>query len=584
MKSKITILIVLIVGGLLFYSCESCTTKNKIKFSGFVKSNSGNTVVGAKVEINDQKTETDEKGSFVLYLNPEQKDFLVKVRKFGFGYYSNRFTSAFTDKTITLTEGTIVPFDPSTGVTLTDSNSANNPFKPSLLSLDTAKLFAAIPKVYNSSGQLIDLGYPDGIKGVFDYLKIPVTGGPGISVTLPANSLVNSTGGTPSPGAKLQASLSTVDFFNPDGMPGDFTVRTKDGLGFMESFGAGTIEISDGEQLYQLKRDAKAKVIIPVYPIRLKLKESLPESIPFLRFNEQDGVWEEAGKGILNQSHTAYETEVDHFSVLNMDMIKTGPSKCFKIRQMLKRNATDNSSGYLGQYRAQIIVPATATSNFTERDYGVDETTGCVQVFSGINPTMLHPITRIRNEVPYLVLVFSKQGTADTLDIAIAQAAGTSIPAETAVASANDCSTNSCAATPCTSDPLDVAAALSNCNSTCWLPNCGFVPFSNLGDELRIVGVPMGGGKVKVKWVNLNSLVTTSIKVFAYTAGNCGGASTEIFTVCGGCVGPECKSGEVIFPGVAGGMVSFKISVYATIDCSGIPFSEICTAQNVTVI
>jgi len=248
---------------------------------------------------------------------------------------------------------------------------------------------------------------------------------------------------------------------------------------------------------------------------------------------------------------------------------------------MLKQNATDNSAGYLDKYRAQVIVPATLTTNFKEKDFSVDETTGCVQVLSGANPTMLHPITRVRNEAPYVVVVFSKEGTADTLDIAIAQSAAGNILAQDALALANDCSTNACVG--CSSDPLDLGAAPSNCNTTCWLPNCGFVPFSNLGSELRIVGVPMGGGKVKVKWVNINSLNPTSIKVFAYTAGGCTGSPTEIFTVCAGCVGPECKSGEVIFPSVAGATVSFKISVYATIDCSGLSASEICS-NNVTVL
>lgn len=571
-----------ISAGLLF-SCESCKPGDRIEFSGNVVSNSGATVPGAQVKVNDQEITTDEKGNFKLSFSGKPAvDYLVTIRKFGFGLYSSRFNVPFREKKFKLSEGTILTFDPSVENTLEDTVSTRNPFQPSLLGLDTAKLFKAIPKVYDGAGNLIDLGYPEGMEHIFDYLKIPLGGGRGISVNIPANSIVDQSGNAPPSGSTLQASLSTVDFFNPDGMPGNSVVRTQEGLAFMESFGAGTIEISDGKTKYQVKKGVNVKVTFPVYPIRLNLKENLPKRMPLLHYDEEEGVWKETGVGILNETQDAYIAEVGHFSVLNMDIIKTGNSKCFKIRQMLKFGASDNSAAYLSQYRAQIIVPPTATSNFKELDYLVDEATGCVPVASGANTTTLHPITRLPDT--YIAVVFSRSGLSDTLDIVFSQPASTSIPAQTAVASAMDCSTASCAPASCTSpDPHDAAASpQSVCNTSCWMPDCGFIPFSNLGPELKIVAVATGAGKVKVKWVNTNAANLGSLRVTAYTAAGCSGAGTAIFTKCGpsGCGPGECVSGEVSFTGVVSGTVSFKVQAFdnATLDCTGIPL-EACSSS-----
>jgi archaellum component FlaF (FlaF/FlaG flagellin family) len=576
-------LFILFIIAVFFYSCESCKECDGPEFSGKVISNSGSAIAGATVKINDKEATTDNDGVFKMSICDKSKsdEFLVTVRKFGFGLYAKRFNSGFKEKEIVLAQGTVVDFDPSVATTLTDTVSTKNPYKPGLLSLDTAKLFRAVPKVYDASGKLIDIGYPNEVKGIFDFLKQPLGGGPGISVAIPANSFVDNSNNPPPAGAMLQASLSTVDFFNPDGMPGDFRVQTREGMAYMESFGAGTIEISDGKQSYQIRKGTKVQVTFPVYPIRLQLKESLPESMPLLHYFEDEGVWKETGKGILNAEKNAYIADVDHFTVLNMDIIKTGPSKCFKVRQMLKFGASDNTSNYLSTYKAQIIVPATATTNFMEWDYLVQETTGCVPVAVGANNTRLHPVTRIPNT--YIAVVFSRDGVADTLDIVIAQPATTSIPAQTAVMTAGDCSTATCTpATDCvTPDPLDAnASPQSICNTSCWMADCGFIPFANLGAETRVIGIAMGAGKVKVKWVN--TITTGSLRVTAYATGNCSGASTVLFSRCvlnTGCGPGECLSGEVVHSAPAGSTISFKIEAFDTTisDCGGIPIGEDCS-------
>jgi hypothetical protein len=123
------------------YSCkpdERCQ-----EFSGTVVSNSGLAIPGATVKINDKETTTDEKGVFKLSSCEKGKsnDYLITVRKFGFGLYAKNFNSGFKEKRIILAEGTVLQFDPSVATKLTDTISGKNPFKPGLLSLDTAKLF-----------------------------------------------------------------------------------------------------------------------------------------------------------------------------------------------------------------------------------------------------------------------------------------------------------------------------------------------------------------------------------------------------------------------------------------------------------
>jgi hypothetical protein len=562
---------------------SSCEKKDQAYFSGRVLSNAGRPIAGAMVSINNAETETGKDGKFSLRLRlPRTNGYLITVRKFGFGLFSRRLNTPFSGRDIFLTEGTVTVFDPSSDVVLVDRNSFNNPFKPELLSVDTAKLFDAVPQVFDAQGKLVDLGYPAGFEHIFDYLKIPVTGGQGISVRIRGGSLVDKNGNAPAGGVKLSASLSTVDFFNPDGMPGNYTVKTKEGFAYMESYGAGTIQISDGRNLYNLKDGATADLRIPVYPVRLMMKEKLDEKISLLRFNEKEGYWEPAGTAELNRERNAYEVQVNGFSVLNMDMIKTGPSKCFKIRQILRQGATDNSGSYFDQYRAVVVVPQTPTSPFKESSVPsmvIEDSAGCVpvQVSGQTFYTSLHPITRIPNEVQRIAVVFIDPSVPDILGVAFSDASSASIPAETAVNSATLCA-DSCNSPACstTNDPHDaITASTSDCNLNpgCWLSNCAFIPFKNLGSELEIVGIPMGGGSVKIKWVNQLS-ATGSMRIMATAGSTCGNPGdagvTEIFSKCniGDCgIGSVCRFGEMTYsPGA--GPLSLEIEVFGDQECA----------------
>jgi hypothetical protein len=303
----------------------SCKKEKKVTFSGTVVSVSMEPIDQVLVTVNGETSETDQNGVFKVSVKADQNEFLVSAEKFGYGLYSKSFSNAFSDEQIIVTQGTVVEFDPTIDNVIEDTNSNNNIAQSALLALDTSLLFNVVPRVYDHTGKLIDLGYPDEVKGIFDYVKTPRTSRRGMSMNLRANSLRNAAGNLPPAGTKLKASVSTVDFFNPDGMPGNFTVRFKGDpkrfeidttrskknqqslqqvkseemkardstpspaelnsnssegaegqLAFMESYGAATIDISDGEESYQLEEGMTATVTIPVYSIRQEKNEFIP--------------------------------------------------------------------------------------------------------------------------------------------------------------------------------------------------------------------------------------------------------------------------------------------------------------------
>lgn len=654
---KINLTYLLLVSTLTLSSLSSCLDKceqkEKIIFGGTVQTVSGAAIEGVLVQVNADRAKTDENGSFKIAVDANQISFLVSAERFGYGLFSRSFDGGFEDKKIVLTQGTVVEFDPTVDNTIMDSNSNNNIALSALLELDTSLLFNTVPRVYDHTGKLIDLGYPDEVKGIFDYVKTPRTTRRGMSMRLRANSLRNASGNPPPAGKKLKAAVTTVDFFNPDGMPGDFTVRFKgdprrfdidtarmrevksqqalqqakssdmepgdstetstemnstdddalrEQLAYMESFGAATIDISDGEEPYQLTEGMTATVTIPVYSIRQEKNEFIPPVIPLLHYNESDGVWEVTGQGILNEAGDAYVAEVGHFSVVNFDMVKTGDSKCFKIRQMLVNGANDNTivgggTGAFASYRAHLLVPETATSVFRERPRVIDEATGCVPVLG----TSLHGVSRLDNTIPYIVAVFSQDGVGatDTLNIAIVSPDPVnSIPAETAVADLGDCTTSTCMAadiTNCetTNDAVDLTAGnytSSTCN-TCWQPNCAVIPFDNSGaDPSVIVGVPMGGNDINVKWVKIDPTITSlSVTVHADDVTNplCGSdpVLVEIQNLCNAdCSGISCRGGSIIYNGAPGSTVVFRLNMYSDLFCDGGSFiSSVCSGP-VTVL
>lgn len=151
--------------------------------------------------------------------------------------------------------------------------------------------------------------------------------GPGMRVQIPANSLVDANG-SPPPGM-VQVAVGTYDILSPDGMPGDYSARDSSGdLRVMESFGAGSIEVSDGTTEYNLKPGALVKLSLPPAPVHFEYERPLPATTPNFVYNAETGIWEEEGAWTFDGSE--YVTQVGHLSEFNVD-IYDGPPACLRI-------------------------------------------------------------------------------------------------------------------------------------------------------------------------------------------------------------------------------------------------------------
>jgi hypothetical protein len=150
----------------------------------------------------------------------------------------------------------------------------------------------------------------------------------------------------------LDVSVSTVDLYAPDSMPGDYTVRTKKRTMWMQSYGAGTVNIQSGEKTFQLKKNTSAELTIPVDPTQLKMKGKIPSTMPLLLYDAKRGEWTLIGEAKLNEKGDAYVAKVDHFSAFNTDLIKTDQA-CIRF----KGDSLVSTDGIAGKFKLDAIIP-----------------------------------------------------------------------------------------------------------------------------------------------------------------------------------------------------------------------------------
>lgn len=241
---------------------------------------------------------------------------------------------------------------------------------------------------------------------------------PGLRVQIPANALEDENGNPP-PG-NVQVSVGTYDILSPDGMPGDYTVAGNPGdlLG-MESFGAGSVQISDGTNTYNLKPGQQATLTLPVAPVHALFSRPIPPTIPNLLYNRATGQWEEIGTWTL--AGNEYVTTVTHLSEFNTDLVSTNPA-CIRIvsntlpptyrleitiprgpgaAPQVKGGTVDNSVPFHVVYRLPVNTPVTLVVIDATQDIPI----GTFVVNSGgiqDNPTDLtpnYPYTVCQSEV-----------------------------------------------------------------------------------------------------------------------------------------------------------------------------------------
>jgi cytochrome c5 len=298
-----------------------------VPFSGKVDGTDDVAVVGAEVEVNGQMTSTGRDGTFKIYVRDARR-FVLNIRKQGYGLVSRIYDDSVTGGRWTMTRATVVTVDPGKAIKVGDKRDKRNCQGPRASLLDWRRFpQLAQPEWQDGKGNVInptrklDVLLPATYQGNRDC-------GPGIQVEIPPDALQDARGRRAT--GTVEIATSTVDLMSPEQMPGDYTVRMRNGgTRVMQSYGAGTVEVTSGGRRFNLRSGTTAKVTIPIDPSQLAAGGALPANIPILFYNEREGVWVE--EGTATRQGNAYVAQVKHFSAINTDLIKTNQS-CIDIQ------------------------------------------------------------------------------------------------------------------------------------------------------------------------------------------------------------------------------------------------------------
>lgn len=346
-----------------------------VAFGGVVVGTDGKLLDGAEVDINGKLEKTNTEGRFLTYV-PDADAYVMNIRKPGYGFYSRVYDRTVAGGRWTLATATVADFDPTQDFSLQDKRAGRNCPGP-----DTARVNwnerANLKQVWWQDGKGNNVPPPAWFKdgGANDAGNAPGTVasganpdvnpdikgerkgkedrkgrnvvllpwqktkhgecGPGLAVKIPANAVQTETGAAPV--GQVEISLSTVDLNTPEQMPGeDAVVRPGGGFGWMQSYGAGSVELrekSTGKRL-QLKPGFEADVSIPVDRSQLAPGGSLPAAVPLLYYNEKKGTWDEAHQLNLDAAKKNYVTKVKHFSTLNTDVVFIDPA-CLRVESTI---------------------------------------------------------------------------------------------------------------------------------------------------------------------------------------------------------------------------------------------------------
>ncbi len=488
-NKKISTLLMCLLLLMLFFGCNPKEEKrNQSQFTGTVTDISNNAITSAIVMVNDQITQTDSEGRFDIALDSTAQ-YSLKVKKPGYASASYIYTASQRNVRLILFDATVKSFNPNEDIFLTDEKSTNRP-GPTLSHASFTSSFNKIPLVYKE-GKLVDFGFSPQMQQAFDYVEQRKTAGPGISVSIPANSLVRN-GNNPT--GNVQVSLSTIDLFTAGAMPGDMTVVDENGRrrGFMISYGAGSIEVFDEEGNYQLSKGSEAEISIPIDSSVHVMNGEISKSVPLFYYNEDTGFWTQESSAVLNEMGTAYIGKLSHFSTFNMDIEKTTPS-CVQVRH--------NSVGVttLSSYKVEAIVPVGTNIVHMERtiedpsssstSWPVGDPAACLENSNGTSVHMLYNLP----ENTEVCLVFYEPGTPD---VAVSIAVTTTGP--TYGSALPTCPSVTCPTDPCTGG----------------YGTCSYVPFNRISDSIILAVNDKGAGNVDFKWVYNNVPGTYTYKLY----------------------------------------------------------------------
>lgn len=339
------ILIVLAVFITFMWSCKVDEPQiDTLPVNGDVIDYQGNPIAEALITINikvdndkesaiiTEKGESDKEGKFSIEV-PQSTRYVVNVRKKGFGFVSVLLQDSIKFDTIPsstyyLQKATVVEIDPSVGGTVTVTNTQSLGTSASRADWSQSAT-GNLPLVLDASGRIASFIMPESLQNAWELHASNSVQLPAASLNIRPNTLTNSSGSQP--GNNISVSISSVDMFAPNGMPGNNLAITSNGeSGTMQSFGAVVIEVYDDEQSYNLdnKNKATAELVIPVPEWQLEMEPDLPRSVPILYYDEETGLWNEESSATYIDSLKSYRGTLSHFSVVNFDIIKTDPSAC----------------------------------------------------------------------------------------------------------------------------------------------------------------------------------------------------------------------------------------------------------------
>ena len=333
-------------------------------FAGRVQDTHDVPIVHADVEINGQHGLSDAQGAVAMQV-PVADTYLFNIHAAGRAPYSKVYSRGTTGGLWTLTGATVLTVDPTQPIVVTDRRKPDDCPGPKFGRLDWRTYRTQFqPQWQDGKGNVI---FPAGTgKRVVKGGRRPVASevaappmpwdfprgkcGPGLSVSIPANSLVDEGGNAPT--GKVQVTLSTVDLRSPEQMPGDFTVTVPGGTQVMQSFGAGSVEISAGRHRYNLRPGTRnASVTIPVDPMQLAAGGPIAPTIPVIYYDEAVGTWHQDATATLQGTGNArvYKlANAPHFSFINGDTLKTDQA-CVRI--------LSPQPGMPTSYNMEVIIP-----------------------------------------------------------------------------------------------------------------------------------------------------------------------------------------------------------------------------------
>ncbi len=314
-----------------------------VVFSGRVVSTTGMPIPQAEVSVDSQVAKTDAVGFFRLHAAPRER-YVLNVRKPGFGLLSRVFDRGVLGGRYELRRATVTSVDPRLAIDVQDKRTQRDCPGPASLRLDT-KTFPAAARPVWQDGKGHVIAPRKERPPALPRAQTSDGCGPGVRVRLPANALVDSQGQPPA--GNVQIALSTVDVSSPDQMPGEYTVALPGGgTNVMESYGAATIEITAGNQRYNLKPGVTAEVTLPIDRLQLAAGGPFPPTIPLLYYDETRGVWTQEGSAPLQGN--AYVAKARHFSTVNADSLKVEQG-CVRVDA--------SNPGLPASFRLQVVVP-----------------------------------------------------------------------------------------------------------------------------------------------------------------------------------------------------------------------------------